>query len=163
MSLLPQAGDGTLMVSALTSCISEPLWYTTAPPFFPWQMLASAASWWVWRARQTRARHDKHLTSVSAWEQLGLRASEPSDCLVISSHTLLCLLGFHVQTQDGNTEDNYWTTTTLFIGAQVNRLCFDLLYFCWCWYVRTPPPQKKAQFFCLYSIITYSVYGYVYT
>lgn len=117
------------------------------------------------RARQTRVRHDKHLTSVSAWEQLALRASEPPDCLTISLHTMLCVLVFHIQTQAIDTEANSWSTTEpLSISSDFNRLCFDLLRVCWCWYVRNTHSPKNAQnqffwnAFCPSPIFTHSLY-----
>lgn len=74
----------------------------TAPPISQMLLLR------LWTGRQTRAWHYKHLTSVRAWEQLALGASESPHCLILTSHTLLpvCVrvLVLHVQT---HTEANY--------------------------------------------------------
>lgn len=64
-------------------CICESL---SAPSSFPsrhWLKAPSSQLVTLWRARQTQARHGKHLTSVSAWEHLALPASQgpPSVCL----------------------------------------------------------------------------------
>lgn len=66
-------------------CMCESL---SAPSSFPsrhWLKAPSSQLVTLWRARQTQARHGKHLTSVSAWEHLALRLSA---CLTMSLHIL---------------------------------------------------------------------------
>lgn len=160
MSLLPQAGQGTLMLSTLTSMYKWGSVVHYSISVLSLEDAGFSSQLVSLRARQTRARHDKHLTSVSAWEQLALRASEPPDCLTIGLHTMMCVLVFHIQTQDIDTEANYWTTTTLSISSEFNRLCFDLLCVCWCWYVRnthSPKKMHKISFSAMHSVHTLSL------